>query len=112
MRDHPAETVIRRLSCSGPVADVKPRLTPARSRISLKPRWPKPVSKIRTRSSDGCLIGAQRAKAGQSIIDDPLGEALDVIGFNEYIGWYEQRPGGRRRQRHWHAAYEKPLIVS
>jgi beta-glucuronidase len=26
------------------------------------------------------------------IIDDPLGEALDVIGFNEYIGWYEHKP--------------------
>jgi len=23
-------------------------------------------------------------------VDDPLGKALDVIGVNEYIGWYEQ----------------------
>ena len=29
-------------------------------------------------------------------IDDPLGKALDVIGFNEYIGWYERYAGVRR----------------
>src|SRR4029077_3088420 len=23
------------------------------------------------------------------IIDDPLGGALDVLGLNEYVGWYE-----------------------
>jgi beta-glucuronidase len=26
------------------------------------------------------------------IIDDSLGQALDVIGFNQYLGWYEQKP--------------------
>jgi beta-glucuronidase len=28
------------------------------------------------------------------IVDDPLGKALDVIGTNEYVGWYEQTPEG------------------
>ncbi len=32
-------------------------------------------------------------------IDDPLGKALDVIGFNEYIGWYEGQARGRRHDR-------------
>ena len=36
---------------------------------------------------------------------------MDVIGFNEYIGWYEQRPEGADTTE-WRVAYEKPLIVS
>jgi beta-glucuronidase len=45
------------------------------------------------------------------IIDDPLGDALDVIGFNEYIGWYERKPEDAESIV-WKIAYEKPLIVS
>jgi beta-glucuronidase len=44
-------------------------------------------------------------------IDDPLGKALDVIGFNEYIGWYEGTPE-RCDAMQWKVAYDKPLIVS
>jgi beta-glucuronidase len=44
-------------------------------------------------------------------IDDPLGKALDVIGFNEYIGWYEGTPE-RADDVQWKVAYDKPLIVS
>jgi len=44
-------------------------------------------------------------------IDDPLGKALDVIGFNEYIGWYEGKPEDAD-QTEWKISYDKPLIVS
>jgi beta-glucuronidase len=44
-------------------------------------------------------------------IDDPLGKALDVIGFNEYIGWYEGVPADADSTE-WKIAYDKPLIVS
>lgn len=44
-------------------------------------------------------------------IDDPLGKSLDVIGFNEYIGWYEGTPE-RADAMQWKVAYDKPLIVS
>jgi beta-glucuronidase len=44
-------------------------------------------------------------------IDDPLGKALDVIGFNEYIGWYEGTPETADTME-WKIAYDKPLIVS
>ncbi len=33
-----------------------------------------------------------RAQGNTKIVDDPLGKALDVIGINEYIGWYEGHP--------------------
>ena len=44
-------------------------------------------------------------------IDDPLGKALDVIGFNEYIGWYERTPEDADKIT-WVIGYDKPLIVS
>jgi beta-glucuronidase len=52
-----------------------------------------------------------RAQGNTKIIDDPLGQALDVIGFNEYIGWYEGRPESADKVE-WKIAYHKPLIVS
>jgi len=44
-------------------------------------------------------------------IEDPLGKALDVIGFNEYIGWYEHHPEFAD-VTDWRVAYQKPMIVS
>jgi beta-glucuronidase len=52
-----------------------------------------------------------RGEGHTKIIDDPLGKALDVIGFNEYIGWYEQRPESADTTE-WRVEYQKPLIVS
>ena len=52
-----------------------------------------------------------RAEGNTKIIDDPLGKALDVIGFNEYIGWYEGKPESADTTQ-WRIDYRKPLIVS
>jgi beta-glucuronidase len=52
-----------------------------------------------------------RAHENTNIIDDPLGQALDVIGFNEYIGWYEGHPETADNME-WQISYQKPLIVS
>jgi beta-glucuronidase len=45
------------------------------------------------------------------IIDDPLGEYLDVIGCNEYIGWYDGLPE-KADQMEWKNRYQKPVIMS
>ncbi len=45
------------------------------------------------------------------IVDDPLGNALDVIGTNEYIGWYEKTPEDAATTT-WQIAYNKPVIMS
>ena len=45
------------------------------------------------------------------VIDDPLGAALDVIGFNEYVGWYDGLPEKCDRLL-WRTAFEKPLVIS
>lgn len=52
-----------------------------------------------------------RGQGNTKIIDDPLGAALDVIGFNEYIGWYEGHPDSADKTE-WKVSYQKPLIVS
>jgi beta-glucuronidase len=52
-----------------------------------------------------------RAQGNTKIVDDPLGHALDVIGVNEYIGWYEGHPDSADAT-HWQIDYQKPLIVS
>jgi beta-glucuronidase len=45
------------------------------------------------------------------VVDDPLGKYLDVIGTNEYIGWYEQHPETADKTD-WRIMYDKPLIMS
>jgi beta-glucuronidase len=52
-----------------------------------------------------------RAEGDTKIVDDKLGEALDVIGTNEYIGWYEKRPETADITQ-WRIDYRKPLIMS
>jgi len=52
-----------------------------------------------------------RAEGNTKIVDDPLGQALDVIGTNEYIGWYEQRPESADTAE-WRIDYRKPMIMS
>ena len=44
-------------------------------------------------------------------LDDPLGKYLDVLGLNEYVGWYEHRPEEADAIR-WTSPYQKPLIMS
>lgn len=52
-----------------------------------------------------------RSEGSSKIVDDPLGQYLDVIGTNEYIGWYEHKPEGAD-QTTWRIDYQKPLIMS
>ncbi len=55
------------------------------------------------------LMAAQ--EEGDMVLDDPMGEHLDVMGCNEYLGWYygdvETLPNVQ-----WRSKYDKPLIMS
>jgi len=44
-------------------------------------------------------------------LNDPLGEFLDVLGLNEYLGWYWGRPEDADNMQ-WKTAWNKPLIMS
>jgi len=44
-------------------------------------------------------------------LNDPLGEYLDVIGLNEYVGWYFAKKEDADRID-WSFQYQKPVIVT
>jgi beta-glucuronidase len=45
------------------------------------------------------------------MIDDPLGEYVDVFGCNEYVGWYDGLPE-KADALTWRMKYQKPLIMT
>jgi beta-glucuronidase len=45
------------------------------------------------------------------IIDDPLGEYVDLVSVNEYLGWYGGLPNDCRTAT-WEVKYNKPLFFS
>lgn len=63
---------------------------------------------------DSRLISAAqltRNENGIGIIDDKIGEYVDIIAFNEYMGWY----GGdlaTTPDAKWTTPYNKPIVVS
>ena len=46
------------------------------------------------------------------IINDPLGDYLDVIGCNQYQGWYSDRTSLTPYKAIWETTYEKPVVFS
>lgn len=44
-------------------------------------------------------------------IDDPLGEFVDIVAFNQYLGWYGGTPESCR-SANWSTKYNKPLFIS
>lgn len=44
-------------------------------------------------------------------LNDPLGQYLDVLGLNEYLGWYEGTLDDIAQTR-WKFAYDKPVVIS
>ena len=62
------------------------------------------------------LIGAASDKATHidaqhMALNDPLGEYLDVIGLNEYVGWYFGKKEDAD-QIQWSFKYQKPVIIT
>lgn len=45
------------------------------------------------------------------MVDDPLGRYLDVLGVNEYVGWYDGLPS-KIDSLTWRTAYDKPMVMS
>lgn len=52
-----------------------------------------------------------RSENGIGMIDDKIGELLDIVAFNQYLGWY----GGNLADAEkiiWKTPYDKPVVVS
>jgi beta-glucuronidase len=52
-----------------------------------------------------------RTEGSTKIVDDPLANALDVLGTNEYVGWYERTPVEVAHTA-WDIRFQKPVIMS
>jgi len=46
-----------------------------------------------------------------AVLDDPLGRDLDVLGYNEYLGWYQGSPADIPNYS-WQNPLGKPVIMS
>jgi beta-glucuronidase len=57
------------------------------------------------------MNSAEDDGADRHILRDPLGQSLDVLGLNEYYGWYNGRVEDADRQI-WTSVFDKPMIVS
>jgi beta-glucuronidase len=86
-----------------------------------------PVSEARTKFMS-TLIGAAKAaddtrlvsaalevhyysEEERRVINDPLGQYVDIVAFNEYLGWYGGLPSDIKKAR-FETIYDKPLFIS
>ncbi len=46
-----------------------------------------------------------------SVVEDPLADIVDLVSFNQYIGWYDGLPD-KLAQVSWKIPYNKPVFVS
>lgn len=56
-------------------------------------------------------LDTQGSRDGAKFIEDPLGKVVDVIGINNYCGWYSGAPGDCGEVK-WATDYNKPMIMS
>ncbi len=64
-----------------------------------------------TRLITSALNHVEGSGSEPRVLVDPLADALDVIGLNEYLGWYWGRPEDADKVE-WKSSFNKPLIVS
>jgi beta-glucuronidase len=64
-----------------------------------------------TRLITSAMNHVDRPAPNERVLIDPLGQYLDVLGLNEYIGWYEGSIADADRME-WKFAYDKPVIIS
>lgn len=46
-----------------------------------------------------------------AVVEDPLADLVDIVSFNEYIGWYDGPPE-KADQVTWEIPYDKPVFIS
>lgn len=56
-------------------------------------------------------LDTQGFRDGSKFIEDPLGEVVDVIGINNYCGWYSVKPEDCAATT-WATSFDKPMIMS
>jgi len=105
-RDHNrAALIIYSVGNETPISDVRNRF--------LRQLIQDAHSADRTRLVSAALQSNEVAEGNRMTIhiNDPIASDLDVLGNNEYIGWYTGRPEDADSMN-WISQYDKPLIMS
>jgi len=51
------------------------------------------------------------ANPNERIVEDPFADYVDIVNFNEYVGWYDGLPDKCDRIE-WNIKYNKPVMIS
>ena len=51
-------------------------------------------------------------RGNEVIVDDPLGEKLDLVSFNEYAGWYWGDKPADLASYHFTIKYDRPVVIT
>jgi beta-glucuronidase len=73
------------------------------------------ISDTRAQDPTRLLSAALNRTSGDGltqVIDDPLGNDLDLLAVNEYYGWYGQWPLDSIQALKWESKFAKPLIFT
>ena len=56
-------------------------------------------------------IHGNPANPNERIVEDPFAEYVDIVNFNEYVGWYDGLPD-KCDKIVWNIKYNKPVMIS
>jgi len=75
------------------------------TRLAAKARELDPVRLV------GAAMEKEEVKPGLMTVNDPLSKVMDVLSFNQYVGWYDGLPEKCDRVN-WTFSEQKPVIIS
>ncbi|MDE3213837.1 MAG: beta-glucuronidase, partial [Bacteroidota bacterium] len=83
--------------------------------IPTRERFMEAMADTTHRLDDSRLVTAAllTRNSGDSVfVDDPLGKKLDLVSFNEYLGWYSKEMPWQIGKFHFTIPYDKPAFIS
>ncbi|MCR5454599.1 MAG: beta-glucuronidase [Bacteroidales bacterium] len=96
--------VIRSMANETPVSEVRTQF------LAKLAKYARECDDTRLISAASELHGDKENKR-LKIVDDPFSEYVDILSFNEYIGWYEGLPD-KCDTTMWLVKYNKPVTIS
>lgn len=99
-----ASIIIWSLANETPVSETR---TAFLSKLAARARSLDPTRLISAAMEKHSKPGAKNV----NIVEDPLAEIVDVVAFNQYVGWYDGPPA-KCAEVSWEIPYDKPVFIS